>query len=255
MKLEGDTLVLDSKGRLVFMKVVSIPNQLFSINNKSVDFSKAQNMDERWTLLRAALPQFSSNNRRGIPNLFMSEAYGEDGADLLRITGPLAGGVGIGVLVGAANIWNPYGWSIIIASYAMWNQGVCEGIEKQKEICLYEEHVLKEKITRNKINSDAFKNRVMPKCEDHGQTQEGRSEEKEVFNNLLSFVSGVEEKQRKITFCLGDRKKELLQCTKDFSLDAFYSCVYIPPDLTHYLPPWAKAIAAPQDLVSVDRTK
>ena len=123
MKLEGDTLVLDSKGRLVFMKVVSIPNQLFSINNKSVDFSKAQNMDERWTLLRAALPQFSSNNRRGIPNLFMSEAYGEDGADLLRITGPLAGGVGIGVLVGAANIWNPYGWSIIIASYAMWNQG------------------------------------------------------------------------------------------------------------------------------------
>ncbi len=233
---DGDTLTISGKkNTLIFLKVISATKQIFSINGKVLDFSLVKNMGQRYQMIEDAIPRTYGKNIHF--NLSQNSAIADDSSNLLRIGGP----IGIGAAFTVFAVGGPmskWGWAILAVSWVIWNDGICDDIGKQRETCFFQRKILETKIKKDKNFSDAMDSRVRPDCSKH----ETSSEETETMNNLKNLVHDVDEEQRALAMCLDNKQKDLLQCTQDYSMLSFYSCLYIPKGLTGHLRPWAKKV-------------
>ncbi len=233
--VDGDVLNFEADGHLLPMKIISILDETYSINGKTVNLSKAANMAERWKLILDVLPEESPRHTSKVEILYSTAMAEDDAPSLLRLA--LPAGIGTSVMVmTVGGLKSRWAWAIMFVSLGLWDAGICEDIAKQRDTCVFERKVMEERLEQLKIPyRELAAKKKTASCKENKTITDER-----FFGKLKSLVHGSDEDSRIVATCVGERKKELQNCTKEYSLAGYYLCYFFPPSLTGYLEPWAK---------------
>ncbi len=235
----ADSLEIETKKQT--LKITFLPNHKIGLNGKVLDLLAAGNFEQQWNLIMKSLPNYE---QAVLFDAFINKAHAENleslNGGLMMATG------GMGVISGGATIIaegmaaGPVGvvgagLVVMVASYTIWNNGVCTDIEKERFSCLQQKDELQEKISHKPQALASLKSHRAPICVGLEQT-----DFKEASDVLKDLIGANKEIFRAVVTCR-KIKKELEKCLEDTSLMAYHLCVKMYGLTDAYLPAYAKA--------------